>query len=58
MVVYGFNSLTPLDLIAFPREDVINLDGRKKPESMKDLHLKVQRQLEKANEAFARQAHQ
>ena len=39
-IVYGFISLSPLDLIALPLSEQVNLDGRKKVEFVKALHEK------------------
>ena len=40
-VIYGFNPLTPLDLMPLSIEDRASLDGKKKAESIKALHEKV-----------------
>ncbi|RDY07993.1 hypothetical protein CR513_07826, partial [Mucuna pruriens] len=40
-VVYGFNLLTPLDILAFPTNGHANLDGKQKAEFVKELHAKV-----------------
>ncbi|KAE8662751.1 Tropinone reductase-like protein [Hibiscus syriacus] len=37
-VVYGFNPLTPLDLLPLPQEHVVNKDGKNKAEVIKKLH--------------------
>ena len=34
-IVYGFNSLTPLDLSPLPMSEHVNLDGKKKAEFVK-----------------------
>ena len=39
-VVYGFNPLTPLDLIPLPIDERASLDGKKKAKSIKALHEK------------------
>ncbi|RDX97026.1 hypothetical protein CR513_20257, partial [Mucuna pruriens] len=55
LVVYGFNPLTPLDLLTFPTNDHTNLDRKQKPEFVKELHAKFRANIEKSNEQYARQ---
>jgi len=52
-IVYGFNPLTPLDLIPLPIDERVSLDGNKKAQVVKDLHTKIQQQIEKKNEQYA-----
>ncbi|KAA3484961.1 Transposon Ty3-I Gag-Pol polyprotein [Gossypium australe] len=40
-IVYGFNPLTPLDLIPLPNDKLMNLDAKRKAEYVKQLHQKV-----------------
>ena len=40
-VVYDFNPLTPLDILPFPSNEYANFDGKKKADSIKELHAKV-----------------
>ena len=54
-VVYGFNPLTPLDILPLPTNEHANLDGKKKADFVKDLHAKVRANIEKKNEQYARQ---
>jgi len=49
-IVYGFNSLTPLDLIHLLVDETVSLDGNQKAQVMKDLHAKIRQQIEKKNE--------
>jgi hypothetical protein len=49
-IVYGFNPLTPLDLIPLPFDERVSLDGNKKAQVVKDLHAKTRQQIEKKNE--------
>jgi hypothetical protein len=37
-IVYGFNPLSPLDLIPLPLSERVNLDGKKKAEFVKMIH--------------------
>jgi hypothetical protein len=41
-IVYGFNPLTPLDLIHLPVDEMVSLDGNQKAQVVKDLHAKIQ----------------
>ena len=40
-IVYGFKFLTPLDLTPLPVSERVNLDGKKKAETFKQIHKKV-----------------
>ena len=53
-IVYGFISLSPLDLIALPLSEQVNLDRRKKVEFVKALHEKVRENIERKNEQYAK----
>ena len=46
-VGYGFNPLTPLDILPFPSNEYDNFDDKKKADSIKVLHAKVQANIEK-----------
>ncbi|XP_073153147.1 uncharacterized protein [Henckelia pumila] len=48
-VVYGFNPLTPLDLMSLPMSERVNMDGKKKAKFVKTLHEKVRENIEKKN---------
>src|SRR5262249_38299994 len=54
-VVYGFNPLTPLDLIPLPINKRQSLDGKKNVELVKSIHDKVRLQIVKRNEQVAAQ---
>jgi len=41
-IVYGFNPLTPLDLIPLHVDERVSLDGNQKVQVVKDLHAKIQ----------------
>ena len=45
-IVYGFNPLTPLDLLPLPVNEVTSLDGQKKADMVKKLHESVQQHIE------------
>ena len=49
-VVYGFNPLTPLDLIPLPVNEHVNLDGKKKVDFVKQIHEKTRQNIERRTE--------
>jgi hypothetical protein len=55
-ILYGFNPLTPLDLISLPVDERVSLDGTQKAQVVKDLHAKIWQRIEKKNEQYARKA--
>jgi len=55
-IVYGFNPLTPLDLIPLPVDERVSLDGNQKTQVVKDLHAKIRQQIEKKNEQYTNKA--
>ena len=55
-IVYGFNPLTPLDLMPLPVDDRISFDEQKKAELVKSLHERVWLQIAQKNERAASQA--
>lgn len=56
-IVYGFNPLTPLDLMSLPNSSIlIHKDGNAKAEYVRKLHEKVKTQIEKKVDSYARQA--
>ena len=55
-VVYGFNPLTPLDMLPLPSNEHSNSDGRKRAEFVKEMHSKVRENIAKANERYAKSA--
>ena len=52
-IVYGFNPLTPLHLIPLLVDERVSLDGNKKAQVVKDLHVKIRQQIKKKNEQYA-----
>ena len=48
-IVYGFNPLTPLDLISLPIDERASLDGKRKAELVQPIHEKAPLQIEKRN---------
>nr|KYP51731.1 Transposon Ty3-I Gag-Pol polyprotein [Cajanus cajan] len=55
-VVYGFNPLTPLDILPLPTNEHVDFDGKRKAYSIRELHTRVQANIEKKNEQYAKQA--
>ncbi|XP_073121957.1 uncharacterized protein [Henckelia pumila] len=55
-VVYGFNPLTPLDLMSLPMSERVNMDGKKKAEFVRSFHEKVRGNIEKMNLQYTKQA--
>ena len=55
-IVYGFNPLTPLDLVSLPNDQLIHADAKKKAEYVKELHRKVRANIEARTESYARKA--
>ena len=56
-IVYGFNPLTPLDLLPLPNISVFkHKEGQAKADFVKQMHERVKEQIEKKNESYARQA--
>jgi len=56
VIVYGFNPLTPFDLLPLPVNERTSLDGQKKAEMVKKLHESVRQHKEKKNEQYATKA--
>jgi len=56
-IVYGFNPLTPLDLLPMPNISMFkHKEAQAKVDYVKKLHEQVRRQIKKKNESYARQA--
>jgi translation initiation factor IF-1 len=56
-IVYGFNPLTPLDLLPLPNTSVLkHKDGKAKAEFVRKMHEQVKLQIEKKNESYAKSA--
>jgi hypothetical protein len=43
-IMYGFNPLTPMDLIPLPIDERVSLDGNRKAQVVKTLHESVRQQ--------------
>ena len=52
-IVYGFNPLTPMDIIPLPFEEKVSLHGEKKTKMVRQFHEGVQLQIEKKNRIYA-----
>ena len=55
-IVYGFNPLTPMDLIHLPLDERVSLDGNRKAQVVKTLHESVRQQIEKTNRVYVTKA--
>ncbi|KAL4295466.1 hypothetical protein GQ457_12G014690 [Hibiscus cannabinus] len=55
-VVYGFNPITPLDLLPLPQEQVISKDGKARADYVKRLHQQVKENLERRTQQYEKQA--
>ena len=55
-IVYDFNPLTPLDLSPLPMSEHVNLDDKKKPEFVKQIHEKARLNIKRRMEQYAKQA--
>ena len=56
-VTYGFNPLSPLNLIPLPNDSsILSKDGLSRATFVKDLHERVRNQIEKRMEQYACQA--
>ena len=55
-IVYGFNPLIPMDLIPFPFEEKVSLDGEKKAKMVRQLHEGVRLQIQKKNRLYTSKA--
>ncbi|KAA3473484.1 Transposon Ty3-I Gag-Pol polyprotein [Gossypium australe] len=55
-IVYGFNLLTPLDLLPLPTDKFVHSDARKKAEYVKELHQKVRENIKARTEQYAQRA--
>ena len=54
--MYGFNTLTPLDLSPLPFSEHVNLDGQKKVEVVKKIHEMARINIEQKTRQYAKQA--
>ncbi|KAL3566434.1 hypothetical protein D5086_031849 [Populus alba] len=55
-IVYGFNPLTPMDLIPLPIDERVSLDGNRKAQVVKTLYESVRQQIERRNCVYATKA--
>ena len=55
-IVYGYNPLTPMDLIPLPVDERVSLAGNRKAKVVKKLHESVRQQIEKRNCLYATKA--
>ncbi|KAK8690664.1 hypothetical protein V6N13_074195 [Hibiscus sabdariffa] len=55
-VVYGYNPITPLDMLPLPYEHVLNRDEQSKAEYVKKMHQQVKENLERRTQQYETQA--
>ncbi|XP_071914051.1 uncharacterized protein [Coffea arabica] len=55
-IVYGFNPLTPLDLMPLPLSERANLDGKKKAEFVQALHRQARANIEARTQQYLKHA--
>ena len=55
-VVYGSNPYVPIDLIALPQDKFVHGGAKEQAEFMIKVHKEVRKNIEKANEAYKKQA--
>ena len=52
-IVYGFNPITPINLIPLPLNKLVSVDGSSKADLVKKLHKQVKERIEKQNAKVA-----
>ncbi|XP_052489814.1 uncharacterized protein LOC128042500 [Gossypium raimondii] len=55
-IVYGFNLLTPLDLMPLPSNQLVHVDGKRKADYIKQLHQRVRDNIEAKTKKYEQQA--
>ncbi|KAL1189302.1 hypothetical protein V5N11_014305 [Cardamine amara subsp. amara] len=55
-IVYGFNPLSPLDLMPLPLSERSSVDGQKKAEMVKQIHEKARQNLEDKTKLYEKKA--
>jgi len=55
-IVYGFNPLTPMDLIPLPINEMLSSDGNCKVQVTKTLYESVRQHIEKRNRVYVTKA--
>ncbi|XP_042415186.1 uncharacterized protein LOC122004349 [Zingiber officinale] len=55
-IVYGFNPLTPLDLIPLPMDEIASLEGQAKADLVKRIHDKARQHMLRRNEQISTRA--
>lgn len=55
-IVYGFNPISPLDLMPLPVNERISLDGKKKAELVKQIHEKARINIESKTKLYEKHA--
>ncbi|XP_040964752.1 uncharacterized protein, partial [Gossypium hirsutum] len=55
-IVYGFNPLTPLDLMPLPSNQFVHVDGKRKADFVKQLHQRVRENIEARTKNYEQHA--
>ena len=55
-IIYGFQPLTPLDLLPLPVDEHVGLDGKKKADLVKHIHEKAREHIQRKKEQYASHA--
>nr|AAM15062.1 putative retroelement integrase [Arabidopsis thaliana] len=55
-IVYGFNPISPFDLIPLPLSERVSIDGKKKAELVQQIHENARRNIEEKTKLYAKQA--
>ncbi|XP_052483420.1 uncharacterized protein LOC128038888, partial [Gossypium raimondii] len=55
-IVYGFNPLTPLDLLPLPSNQLVHVDGKRKADFVKQLHQRVRDNIEAKTKNYEQHA--
>ncbi|KAG7547976.1 Integrase catalytic core [Arabidopsis suecica] len=55
-IVYGFNPISPLDLIPLPVSERASLDGKKKADLVQQIHEQARRNIEEKTKQYVKQA--
>ncbi|OMO92563.1 Integrase, catalytic core [Corchorus capsularis] len=56
LALYGFNPLTPLDLLSLTLSVQVDMDGQRKADYVRELHAKVRTQIEKKTQHYMKVA--
>ncbi|OAO89342.1 hypothetical protein AXX17_ATUG01610 [Arabidopsis thaliana] len=55
-IVYGFNPITPLDLMPLPLSERVSMDGKKKADLVQQIHEQARKNIEEKTKQYAKHA--